>query len=544
MATPDILLNAVGSSAPSGKNPLETLSDVPFSGTDGSSFSAVMAEVSADARKLEEKAAEEEGLETGKGLPELPGQTPNRIVLNAMPLRSDSDTDQNLEEFAVGMGIDRELVRLLLSETAPVEAASGDTKVQDAPLPIVNPAIPSMSSAALPAPTMTDTAIAATFDQAVRPAVESETTIIGSTPVAGSTSVATSAPIADEDLLLWRSSLSTASSISMIEQPLVDESKTAVATSISIPASALTTEQLKTRGMPLAMPTTEADALNPVSLESAELRGSPSSIAVSSVALPEELGWRPRRFSFVNDPPAQSPSVSNADDGIAKADLGEFAEFLNSNSGFSAERGGEMPVRSAVTSGLVVAMGAESRPDTPFIGNISTASATFFATGTPQVAEATGNLPTLQTPDMKLSFGERVQAFADAVAQRVIGQIRDENWSVRLQLEPANLGAMDIDLSLTGNVVAATVGVANNDVRALLESGLPRLRESLESAGLQLSGWSFGQSGSRAFNDSARKFSQATFRGRIDQTESVAELDGSSMMPIRKAASGKIDLFV
>jgi len=143
-----------------------------------------------------------------------------------------------------------------------------------------------------------------------------------------------------------------------------------------------------------------------------------------------------------------------------------------------------------------------------------------------------------------LSFGERVQAFADAVAQRVIGQIRDENWSVRLQLEPANLGAMDIDLSLTGNVVAATVGVANNDVRALLESGLPRLRESLESAGLQLSGWNFGQSGSRAFNDSARKFSQTTFRGRIGQTESVAELDGSSMMPIRKAASGKIDLFV
>jgi hypothetical protein len=228
MATPDILLNAVGSSAPSGKNPLETLSDVPFSGTDDSSFSAVMAKVSADARKLEEKAAEEEGLETGKGLPELPGQTPNRIVLNAMPLRSDSDTDQNLEEFAVGMGIDRELVRLLLSETAPVEAASGDTKVQDAPLLIVNPAIPSMSSAALPAPTMTDTAIAATFDQAVRPAVESETTIIGSTPVAGSSPIAASTPIADEDLLLWRSSLSTASSVSMIRQPLGDGAKTVV----------------------------------------------------------------------------------------------------------------------------------------------------------------------------------------------------------------------------------------------------------------------------------------------------------------------------
>jgi flagellar hook-length control protein FliK len=231
-------------------------------------------------------------------------------------------------------------------------------------------------------------------------------------------------------------------------------------------------------------------------------------------------------------------------DGLSKVDTGDFSQFMDGNSGFGTGRGSEMPAPSPMMSGMVVSIGAESRPDAPLIGNISTASATIFATSTPQVAEATGNLPTLQTPDPKLSFGERVQAFADAVAQRVIGQIRDENWSVRLQLEPANLGAMDIDLSLTGNVVAATVGVANNDVRALLESGLPRLRESLESAGLQLSGWNFGQSGSRAFNDSARKFSQTTLRGRIGQTESVAELDGSSMMPIRKAASGKIDLFV
>jgi hypothetical protein len=540
------LLNAVGSSAPSGKNPLETLSDAPFSGADGSSFSAVMTEVSADARKLEEKAAEEEGLETGKGLPELPGHTPNRTLLNAVPLRSNTETDQNLEEFAVGMGIDRELVRLLLSETAPVEAASRDAKAQDTPLPIVNPAIPSMSSVALPVPTMTDAAKAATFDQAVRPAVENETTIIGSTPVADSTPVATSTPIADEDVLLWRSSLSTASSVSMITLPAGDESKAAVASSTPVPTPlpALTAEQLKTRGMSLAMPATEADALNPVSLESAELRGSPSAIVASSVAPPEELGWRSRRFNFVNDPSVQSPSVSNVGDGLSKVDTGDFSQFMDGNSGFGAGRGSEMPAPSPMMSGMVVSIGAESRPDAPLIGNISTASATIFATSTPQVAEATGNLPTLQTPDPKLSFGERVQAFADAVAQRVIGQIRDENWSVRLQLEPANLGAMDIDLSLTGNVVAATVGVANNDVRALLESGLPRLRESLESAGLQLSGWNFGQSGSRAFNDSARKFSQTTFRGRIGQTESVAELDGSSMIPIRKTVSGKIDLFV
>jgi flagellar hook-length control protein FliK len=273
--------------------------------------------------------------------------------------------------------------------------------------------------------------------------------------------------------------------------------------------------------------------------------------ASSSVALPEESGWRSRRFNFVNDSAVQSTSASIASEGISKADSSEFADFMDSSAGSGAERGGEMPARPLATPGMIVSMTAEPRPDvaptstaTALIGNLSSPTSISLATTAPQGAASGETSMVLQTPDAKLSFGERVQAFADAVAQRVIGQIREENWSVRMQLEPANLGTMDIDLSLKGNVVAATVGVANQDVRALLESGLPRLRESLESAGLQLSGWNFGQAGSRAFNDSAKKFSQTVFRGRIDETGSVTEVDSSRMMPIRNAASGKIDLFV
>lgn len=164
----------------------------------------------------------------------------------------------------------------------------------------------------------------------------------------------------------------------------------------------------------------------------------------------------------------------------------------------------------------------------------------------PTVSGAPGDASrVLSLPDLKLTFDERVQAFSDAVAQRVLRQIRDANWSVSLQLEPVNLGAMDIDLTLRGNVVAANVGVANGEVRALLESGLPRLRESLESAGLQLAGWTFGQSGSRAFSEPARKmFSQGSLRGRIDDVDAVAEVGASRIMPRKDLASGAVDLFV
>jgi flagellar hook-length control protein FliK len=215
----------------------------------------------------------------------------------------------------------------------------------------------------------------------------------------------------------------------------------------------------------------------------------------------------------------------------------------------SDQRSPTTPLRSAAGTEIFLSMTAPA----PLVELTDLSSAVPLgsmmrdtATGVPAVLIAAGETSrVLSTPDPKLSFGERVQAFADAVAQRVLGQIRDENWSVTLQLEPANMGVMDIDLSMRGNAVVANVGVASGEVRALLESGLPRLRDSMESAGLQLAGWTFGQSGSRAFSDPARKmFTQASFRGRVDDVDPVSEAGVSRVMRAKDLASGAVDLFV
>jgi hypothetical protein len=151
----------------------------------------------------------------------------------------------------------------------------------------------------------------------------------------------------------------------------------------------------------------------------------------------------------------------------------------------------------------------------------------------------------LSAPDPKLTFGERVQAFADAVAQRVLGQIRNENWSVSLQLDPANLGAMEIDLTLRGNAVTANLGVANAEVRALLEAGLPRLKESLEASGLQLANWSFGQSGSRGFGESMpTPFAWQPLRGVTDDADSSADASRLAAMRQNEGSRSAVDLFV
>jgi flagellar hook-length control protein FliK len=131
------------------------------------------------------------------------------------------------------------------------------------------------------------------------------------------------------------------------------------------------------------------------------------------------------------------------------------------------------------------------------------------------------------------------------VAQRVIGQIRNENWSVSLQLEPLNLGSMDIDLALRGTEVTATVGVANAEVRSMLEAGLPRLREALESSGLQLAGWSFGQSGQRARGDSSSTpYIAQAYRERADEAAIVTDVSNMAALRRGSDSSRAVDLFV
>jgi len=151
----------------------------------------------------------------------------------------------------------------------------------------------------------------------------------------------------------------------------------------------------------------------------------------------------------------------------------------------------------------------------------------------------------LPLPDPKMTAEDRSRTFAEAVAQRVIGQIRNENWSVSLQLEPLNMGSMDIDLSLRGTEVSATVGVANAEVRTLLEAGLPRLRETLESSGLQLAGWSFGQSGQRARGDSSpMPYVAQVYRERADDADIVTDVANAAMFRRGSDSSRAVDLFV
>jgi flagellar hook-length control protein FliK len=103
-----------------------------------------------------------------------------------------------------------------------------------------------------------------------------------------------------------------------------------------------------------------------------------------------------------------------------------------------------------------------------------------------------------QVPDTVESFHEAYLKGSEAYEQlseklgkvlgeRLSAQIARGEWSLRLQLSPAHLGAIDIRLQMRKGELNAVFGAAEAHTRDLLSDGMQQLRDSLAQSGLQLS---------------------------------------------------------
>ena len=586
MAVPDTLLNAIRSPASTGKSPLEKLDAAPFAGADGSGFASVMRDVAPPPDRRESGNPGGDEQLAGNELPELP-ELPTRFFgSNRQPA-----SDATLEEFAVEMGIDRSLARLLLTGTANDEVVGAPVLTPSEPSAETEPSADSTAAKivrgvgsaedtpALP-PWFIVPAPAVRVDSTVT--VTSEVNVQAGTAIPSQLNLEnTVQPLADEDLLLWRASVGRAHGPVMLPEATHEETQLPTATarsSTSLPLSAEqsinevllrrssgfgsgidlrvlearpTGELGNERVTPLAATATLLEGV-PVAKEpsliikeplvltgNGDTRIAPSQWTAAATADKKirsihELALRRASVTAddpVSDPQTKSLSPSEVDMHLAQmtANIAGSAVSLTPTTTVPSA-----PLDLATTTVIAaVAVSAEG-----------TGQGQAFA-GQGSLTGGSETSQVLSAPDPKLTFGERVQAFADAVAQRVLGQIRNENWSVSLQLDPANLGAMEIDLTLRGNAVTANLGVANAEVRALLEAGLPRLKESLEASGLQLANWSFGQSGSRGFGESMpTPFAWQPLRGVTDDADSSADASRLAAMRQNEGSRSAVDLFV
>lgn len=77
-----------------------------------------------------------------------------------------------------------------------------------------------------------------------------------------------------------------------------------------------------------------------------------------------------------------------------------------------------------------------------------------------------------------------------AVAQKIVWMVGGSMQSAELTLNPPDLGPLQVVLSVNNDQANATFTAAQPEVREALESALPRLRQMLSDAGVQLTGFS------------------------------------------------------
>lgn len=78
-------------------------------------------------------------------------------------------------------------------------------------------------------------------------------------------------------------------------------------------------------------------------------------------------------------------------------------------------------------------------------------------------------------------------AFEQALGERLVFLVQEGRQDARLRLNPAELGSIDIRLSLDGDATRISLASPHAAVRDALEQAVPRLRELLGHAGFDLS---------------------------------------------------------
>ncbi len=183
------------------------------------------------------------------------------------------------------------------------------------------------------------------------------------------------------------------------------------------------------------------------------------------------------------------------------------------NEGFPVAEGGasgegELSFRSA-------SEGTEARPDTP--SGIAPSSAFGVQERIPSSSTASegAGVQEVATPPLM----EQVAQFLE---QMILEPDRNR---VHLQLNPPELGSLEIQIQVEGSEVQAWVHAEHDFTRRVLEQSLQQLRDQLASRGLQLSGFSIAtgnpRSGAYPFKPNRVAFSSDIWNSSRHATESV-----------------------
>lgn len=131
--------------------------------------------------------------------------------------------------------------------------------------------------------------------------------------------------------------------------------------------------------------------------------------------------------------------------------------------------------------------------------------------------------------------------FNQAVGQRLLLMVQNGSQDARMKVHPANLGSIDIQLSLDGDEARLTLSSPNSSVRDALDLAVPRLREMFGETGVSLGQVNVGAGDSNSPNNSG---SESAATGDVSAAaESEQPEQGTENPVLVRQLDGLVDTF-
>ena len=137
-----------------------------------------------------------------------------------------------------------------------------------------------------------------------------------------------------------------------------------------------------------------------------------------------------------------------------------------------------------------------------------------------------------------------------AVGQKVVWMVGEGLQSAELTLNPPDLGPLQVVLKVSNDQASASFSSNQPEVREALEASLPRLKQMLSDAGVQLSGFSVnsqapgqGQSGQGFSQQQTGSNSRISRLGNDAVDNTISTTASSTATPV-KVNNGLVDTFV
>ncbi len=211
------------------------------------------------------------------------------------------------------------------------------------------------------------------------------------------------------------------------------------------------------------------------------------------------------------------------------------ADFLAANPAIQALRGGAVSAR-AVAQGASVEGGTSG-----FTGDGAAGSTAEGQSGGTSQAERSAANSAAKTLDQALPRALRT-AVAQQVLEKMMYQVRNNVHQMKLELSPAELGRVDIQVVLRSGGLHATIIADNPQVKAALEDQLAQIKEAMAEQGLDFQRFDVSTRDDRQAGYSDREQRRTRERGETEEAaDTVLE---AAALGLRPAGDSLVDRMI